>query len=156
MLAGVAILPALEDAESLETRRVQEFLAVNGLAPFPGAMLAAEPARAKTIVLGEESGQIIATGHAYFPHNTYSPYCEHAWIGLIAIAQACRGKGLGRFINALLIAAAFDELGARCVYEMVAPSNEASRRMVEGCGLRLAADLRCGVAVPAAAARFTR
>jgi RimJ/RimL family protein N-acetyltransferase len=49
-----------------------------------------------------------------------------------------------------------DELGARCVYELVAPSNLASRRMVEGCGLSLAPDLRCGVAVPADAARFTR
>lgn len=153
---GIEVLPPLADAGSAERLRVQEFLAANGLAPFPGAMLAAGSERARTIVLGDESGQIAATGHVYFPHNTYSPYCEHAWIGLIAVAQTWRGKGLGRLTSALLVEAAFGELGARCVYAMVAPSNETSRRMVEGCGLHLAADLRCGVAVPAAAARFTR
>lgn len=153
---GIAIQSPLAEAEGADTRHVQQFLATNGLAPFPGTMLAARSTRAKTIVLGDESGMIAATGHAYFPHNTHSPFCEHAWIGLIAVAEAWRGKGLGRLVNALLVRSAFDELGAQCVYEMVAPANEASRRMVEGCGLHLAPDLCCGVAVPTAAARFTR
>lgn len=154
--AGIAIQPPLADAESGDTRSVQQFLAENGLAPFPGVMLSARPPRASTIVLGDESGAIAAAGHAYFPHNTHSPFCEHAWIGLIAVAEAWRGKTLGRLVNALLVRSAFDELGARCIYEMVAPANEASRRMAESCGLRLAPNLRCGVAVPTAAARFTR
>lgn len=154
--AGIAILPPLAGAESADTRGVQQFLADNGMAPFPGTLLTAPPPVAKTVVLGDESGAIAASGHAYFPHNAHSAFREHAWIGLIAVAQAWRGKGLGRLVNALLVRAAFDELGARSVYEMVAPSNEASRRMVEGCGLSLASDLRCGVAVPAASARFTR
>jgi Acetyltransferase (GNAT) family len=154
--AGIAIRPPLAGAESAETRDVQQFLADNDLAPFPGTMLSAESTRTKTIVFGDESGAIAATGHAYFPHNTHSPFCEYAWIGLIAVAKSWRSKGLGRLVNALLVRSAFDELGARCVYEMVAPSNQASRRMVVGCGLRLAPDLCCGVAVPTAAARFTR
>ncbi len=156
MPSGIAIRPPLAGAESADTRRVQQFLADNGLAPFPGVMLATRPPQARTIVLGDESGTVAATGHAYFPHNMHSPFCEHAWVGLIAVGETWRGKGLGRFINALLIRSAFEELGARHIYEMVAPSNEASRRMVEGCGLRLAPDLRCGVAVPTDAARFTR
>ena len=156
MPAGIAARLPLADAEGDETRRVQRFLADGGLAPFPGAMLAARPPLAKTIALGDESGAVAATGHAYFPHNAHSRFCGHAWIGLVAVAGAWRGKGLGRLVSALLVRAAFDELDARCVYAMVAPSNEASRRMVEGCGLRLAPDLRCGVAVPARAARFTR
>lgn len=154
--AGIAIQPHLSEAEGVNTRCVQQFLAANHLAPFPGTMLASRPPDATTIVLGDETGAIAATGHAYFPHNSHSPFCDHAWIGLIAVAEPWRGRGLGRLINALLIDCAFADLGARYVYQMVAPSNAASRRMVEGCGLRFAPDLCCGVAVPADAARFTR
>ncbi|TPM21585.1 GNAT family N-acetyltransferase [Mesorhizobium sp. B2-3-5] len=156
MPVGIAIRPPLADAESAETREVQQFLAASGLAPFPGTMLAVRPPLGKTIVLEDESGAIAATGHAYFPHNTHSPFHKHAWIGLIAVAESCRGRGLGRYVNALLVDCAFGELGARAVYEMVGPSNATSRRMVLGCGLHLAPDLRCGVAVPSDAARFTR
>ncbi|TPL06873.1 GNAT family N-acetyltransferase [Mesorhizobium sp. B2-4-14] len=154
--AGITIRPQLADAESAKTRAVQQFLAASGLAPFPGTMLVARPPLAKTIVLADESGAIAATGHAYFPHNAHSPFCDHAWIGLLAVAGSWRGKGLGRLVNALLVNCAFTELGARFVYEMVSPSNHISRRMVEGSGLRLAPDLRCGVATPANTARFTQ
>lgn len=152
---GIELLPPLDDPESPATVRVQEFLAANGLAPFPGAMLADKIPRAKTIVLAS-AGRIAATGHAYFPHNAHSPFRDHAWLGLVAVEHSWRGRGLGTLVNALLVRAAFEELGAQHVYEMVAPANVASRRMVEACGLRLDPELRCGVAVPAEAARFTR
>lgn len=152
---GIELLPPLDEPGSSATVRVQEFLVTNGLAPFPGVMLAEQPPRAKTIVLSG-SGGIAATGHAYFPHNSHSRFRDHAWIGLVAVEHSWRGKGLGTLINALLVRAAFEELGARYVYEMVAPANIASRRMVEACGLRLDPELRCGVAVPAEARRFTR
>jgi len=153
--AGIAIQRPLMGAESADTRSVQKFLAANWLAPFPGAMLVDQP-RARTIVLEDENGAITATGHTYFPHNAHSPFSAHAWIGLIAVAPAWRGRGLGRLVVALLVHAAFAGLGARRVYAMVAPTNEASRRMVEGCGLHFAPDLRGGVAMPVDAARFTR
>ncbi|TPI31989.1 GNAT family N-acetyltransferase [Mesorhizobium sp. B3-2-1] len=156
MPGGIAMRSPLTNAKSADTRSVQQFLAAHGLAPFPGTMLAARPPRAMTIVLGDDRGRIAATGHTYFPHNTHSPFCDHAWLGLVAVAEPWRGKGLGRLVNALLVDCAFSELGARQVYEMVAPSNQVSRRMAEGCGLRHAADLRCGVAMPAGTAMFTR
>jgi GNAT superfamily N-acetyltransferase len=152
---GIAIQRPLTDAEGTPMRNVQKFLAANWLAPFPGAMLVKQSG-ARTLVLEDETGAIVATGHTYFPHNAHSSFRAHAWIGLIAVAPSWRGKGLGRIINALLVRAAFDELGADCVYAMVAPLNEPSRRMVEGCGLHLAPELRCGVAVPVPAMRFTR
>ena len=74
----------------------------------------------------------------------------------VAIAGFVLGCGVGAGVMYALIRAAFEELGAQYVYEMVAPSNIASRRMVEACGLRLDPALRCGVAVPVEAARFTR
>lgn len=152
---GLAVGPLHDDPEGAETLALQRFLAASGLAPFPGGRLLALPPRAKTIVV-REGDQIAATGHAYFPHNAHSRFRDHAWVGLIAVDERWRGKGLGRLINALLVRAAFEELGAARVYEMVAPSNASSRRMVEACGLALDPALRCGVAMPGSAARFTR
>lgn len=152
---GIVIQPPLDDPQGARTVAIQRFLAANGLAPFPGTMLVAAPPSGRTIVLGA-GDRIAATGHAYFPHNAHSPFHDHAWVGLIAVDEPWRGKGLGRLVNALLVRAAFQELGARRVYEMVAPSNVASRRMVEASGLHFDPNLRCGVAVPVEAARFTR
>ncbi len=152
---GISVQPAPADPDGADTLRVQQFLAGNGLAPFPGTMLVAAPPEGITIVLAEGE-RIAAAGHAYFPHNAHSRFRGHAWIGLIAVDERWRGKGLGRLLNARLIRAAFDELHALHVYEMVAPSNAASRRMVESCGLRLDPALHSGVAVPSAAPRFTR
>jgi L-amino acid N-acyltransferase YncA len=106
-------------------------------------------------VLAEANGAIAACGHAYFPHNRHSPFSRHAWVGLVAVAQAQRGKGLGRLVNAMLLDAAARELQAGHVYELVGASNTASRKMVESCGLRLADDLLCGVATPTEEGRFT-
>ena len=78
------------------------------------------------------------------------------WGGLVAVDDAQRGKGLGRLINAMMVVAAFRDLGASHVYELVSATNEVSRRMVEACGLRHAPELVCGLATREQAARFTR
>lgn len=156
MPSGVREAPALDDAEGVETRRVQQFLADNGLAPLSGTMLVGRPGEARTIVLTNAAAEIVATGHSYFPHNAHSPFHRYAWVGLIAVAESARGTGLGRYINARLVRAAVEEMSATHVYEMVAPTNVASRKMVEACGPRLAPDLVCGVAMPPETARFTR
>lgn len=152
---GMLAISPSEDADGAAIVKLQAFLAKNGIAPFPGFMLAEQPPRAKTVLLIEDN-RIAATGHAYYPHNRHSPFRDYVWIGLIAVDADWRGQGLGTLVHALLVRAAFDELSARRVYAMVAPSNITSRRMVEACGLKLNPDLRCGVAVPIDAARFTR
>jgi RimJ/RimL family protein N-acetyltransferase len=154
--AGLRIASALVGPETDDTRRLQQFCADNGLAPFPGAMLASAAPLAATTVIEDEAGRVIAAGHAYFPHNDYSPFRRHAWVGLVSVAANARGKGLGAFVNALLVQAAISDLGASHVYEMVAPDNPASRRMIESCGLTLRPELLCGVGVPSRAQRFTR
>lgn len=154
--AGIVRLPSPSGPEGADTRSAQRFLAGNGLAPFPGTMLSQRPPLATTVLLGDVGGCVAAMGHVYFPHNAHSAFSAHAWIGLVAVAEGWRGRGLGRLVCALLVRSGFAELGARRVYAMVAPPNRASRRMVEGCGLRPAVDLRCGVAQPADRTRFTR
>jgi hypothetical protein len=154
--SGLRVEAPLSAPEGEDTRRLQQFLADNGMAPLSGTMLASVPPDARTIVLSNADGAIAACGHAYFPHNRHSRFSRHAWIGLIAVAASQRGGGLGRLVNAMLLDAAARELGADHVYELVGASNIASRRMVESCGLRVASDLVCGVATPAQEGRFTR
>jgi RimJ/RimL family protein N-acetyltransferase len=152
---GLRVALPLSGPEADDTRRLQQFLADNGMAPLSGTMLASPPPVARTIMLAEANGAIAACGHAYFPHNRHSPFSRHAWVGLVAVAQAQRGRGLGRLVNAMLLDAAARELHAGHVYELVGASNTASRKMVESCGLRLADDLLCGVATPTEEGRFT-
>lgn len=154
--AGIRACPPLSGPEGDDTRRLQQFLADNGMAPFSGTMLAGTPSVARTIALENADGAIVACGHAYFPHNRHSRFSRYAWVGLIAVAASQRGSGLGRLVNAMLLDAAARELGADHVYELVGATNIASRRMVESCGLRIAGDLVCGVATPAQEDRFTR
>lgn len=55
-----------------------------------------------------------------------------------------------------MVSDAFLRLGATTVHELVAETNEPSRRMVEAAGLRHEPGLKCGAVTPAGATRFTR
>ncbi len=134
---------------------IQKFLSSNGIAPFSARLLRSELGQAATPYIRDSSGQVIACAHAYLPHNRYSPYEKTAWVGLVAVAAQQRGRRLGTRINARSICLAIEALGANAVYELVAPDNDASRRMVESCGLALRPDLMCGIAM-AGEQRFTK
>ena len=133
--------------------QVQEFMLANGIAPFAGSLLAGEHNVARTFVLTDAAGTIAAT--TYLPHNASSRFHRYAWAGLVAVAPDMRGKSLGRYINACAVVAAFTDLGARIVYELVHETNEASRRMVESCGLSLDPFHKTGAATTGPD-RFTR
>jgi RimJ/RimL family protein N-acetyltransferase len=153
---GLSELDGPLTPEGETTRRIQAMMADAGVVPFSGSMLCGDTGPAVTVALCDASGGIAACAHAYRPHNDASRNRSHAWGGLVAVADAHRGKGLGRLINALMVVAAFRDLGASHVYELVSATNEVSRRMVEACGLRHAPELVCGLATREAAARFTR
>ena len=134
---------------------IQKFLRSNGIAPFSARLLRSELGQAATPYIRDSSGQVIACAHAYMPHNRHSPYEKTAWVGLVAVATQQRGRRLGTRINAKAICLAIGALGADAVYELVASDNDASRRMVETCGLALRPDLMCGIAM-AGEQRFTK
>lgn len=153
---GLVALDRPSDPEGEYTARIQTFMGQAGVAPFSGSLLTGALGPATTVAVGDESGAIAATAHAYLPHNAHSPHHRHAWGGLVAVADSQRGKGLGSRINAQMIVSAFRDLGATHVYELVSASNIPSRRMVESCGLRPEPALVCGLATPNDSVRFTR
>lgn len=134
---------------------VQKFMADNSIAPFSTRMLMGDLGPAATPYIRDSAGRLVACAHAYFPHNRHSAQANTAWVGLVAVAEQQRGRRLGSRINARAICLAIQTLGAKAIYELVAPDNDRSRRMVESCGLRLRSDLFCGIATTGEQ-RFTK
>jgi hypothetical protein len=153
---GLAEREMPSDPESESAAEVQAFIAAAGLVPFSGSMLIGSIGPAATALIGDENGKLVATAHGYLPHNAFSRFHRYAWGGLVAVAAAERGKGLGKYVNALIIRNVFDRLYASHVYELVSAGNTASQKMVEACGLYRDPAFVCGIATPIDAARFTR
>ena len=142
------------DPEDAVLRQIQQCMADCGVAAFSGSMLLGRFAPACTVAIAPSTGGIAATAHSYMPYNSHSRFHRAAWGGLVAVSPMQRGHGLGTYVNARVVAAAFLDLGAERIDELVRPENTASRRLVEACGLRLDPILKCGAATKAAA-RFT-
>jgi len=144
-----------EDPEGQPVRSLQAFMLDNGIVPFSGSQLLGRRSPAATLALADAAGRWVAAAHCYRPHNRHSPRHHWAWGGLVCVSPAARGRGLGSLVNALMVQAAIERLGADCIYELVSSSNLASRRMVECCGLRLDPARVCGIASQGGA-RYTR
>jgi hypothetical protein len=133
-------MPAPGDSNERATE-VQKFMADNSIAPFSSRMLMGDLGPAAIPYIRDSAGRIVACAHAYFPHNRHSARKNTAWIGLVAVAEQQRGRRLGSRINARAICLAIQTPGADAIYELVAPGNDPSRRMVESCGLRFRSNL---------------
>jgi len=153
---GFADLPNSTAPESKEMQRIQAIMGAAGVVPFSGSLLAGTFGPATTKALSDREGNVVAVAHGYMPHNAHSDYHRYAWGGLVAVADAMRGKGLGTFVNALMTVSVFRDLGATHIYELVSATNVPSRKMVESCGLRHDLGLVCGLATPNESMRFTR
>jgi RimJ/RimL family protein N-acetyltransferase len=144
------------DPEGAATNRVQSFMLANGVVPFSGSMLLGRCGPARTLAIVDVDGNVVASACTYLPHNDTSVHAHTAWGGLVAVDPSQRGLRLGVLINAAMVKSAFDELAAESIYELVSPSNMASRRMVEACGLRHDPAVVSGVAAPVDGTRYTR
>ena len=153
---GVEELAMPTEPDGDDMMRIQSLMGAAGIVPFSGSMLAGALGPATTVAFGDRDGNVVAAAHGYLPHNIHSDHHTHAWGGLVAVAETHRGKGLGNFVNARMIASVFRDLEATHIYELVSATNAPSRRMVEACGLRREPSLVCGIAMPNDSPRFTR
>jgi len=144
------------DPEAPQIVAMQRLMSECGVVPFSGSLLTGQIGTGTLSAVRDETGAIAAVAYGYFPHNAFSPYHRHAWGGLVAVAESQRGKKLGNTINAMMVRRVFTELDADGIYELVSASNLPSRRMVESCGLRLDAGVKCGSTAAINGARFTR
>jgi len=150
---GFSELPPLTAPEDENTRKVQVFMSSNGVVPFSGSMLTGEYCPTVFVAIVDDVGEIAATACGYLGHNEFSPYRMMAWGGLVAVSPKHRGRRLGNLVNAMMICGCFDQLGAGAIVEFVSATNIPSRRMVQGCGLRLSG--MTSALATAGAGRFT-
>jgi RimJ/RimL family protein N-acetyltransferase len=153
---GLVQMAAPTDPDDEYTKQIQTLMATAGVVPFSGSLLIGALGPARTVVVGDRAGNVLAAAHGYLPHNDFSEFRHYAWGGLVAVAETERGKGLGNYVNAAMIAHVFHDLEATHVYELVSATNIPSRKMVASCGLRPQPLLVCGIAAPNDSARFTR
>lgn len=125
-----------DELTAQKVREIQSFLADQGISPFSADALLGKLFPARLIALQTSEGQIVSVGFAAMTHNRNSPFHKSAWVGLIAVDPALRGRGLGKYMDALCNLAAITELGAESTMEFVAQDNAPSRAMLESCGLR--------------------
>jgi hypothetical protein len=153
---GVMLVPVPPSAVHPTVVQIQSFLSENGISPFPGHVLVGGAGKSSLAVMSDANGVIIACAFGYFPYNEFSDHRHTAWIGLVAVSDRCRGKGLGVRTNAIALSEMIRRHGAANVQEFVRASNLASCRMVERCGLRQNSGVLSGIAQPSGAAQFTR
>ena len=125
-----------DDVDDALLKQAQAFMDAQGVSPFSTDALAGRLFPARMVVLKDKGGGIAATGFAAMTHNRFSPFSGVAWVGLIAVAPALRGRAMGTYVDAISNLAALDALGASGTMEFVAADNQPSRRMLETCGLR--------------------
>lgn len=131
-------LPAglrLEVASGNALTESQAFLSQQGISPLSTAVLGGKICQARTVIIRQEMGAIVAVGFIGMMQNQYSPMHDCAWLGLIGCGLDQRGKGLGRHITAELIRLSLTELGAKRVMAFAAADNTASKALLRGCGL---------------------
>ncbi|MEN3792722.1 GNAT family N-acetyltransferase [Fulvimarina sp. MAC3] len=153
---GLRELSRPTDPVGSDTARIRARMGDAGVVPFSGTLMTGGAGPAVTVAIGDENGVVVAAAHGYLPHNRFSPFHRYAWGGLVAVADTQRGKRLGNYVNARMIAYVFRDLNATHIYELVSASNLPSRRMVGACGLHYEPALVCGIATPRESSRFTR
>ena len=90
---GLTDLERPTDPESDCTGRIQALLWAAGIVPFSGSLLAGTLARATTVAVGDDSGNVVAAAHAYLPHNAYSAYHAMPGVGLSPWRSRSGAKG---------------------------------------------------------------
>jgi hypothetical protein len=123
---GVETLPVPASAAHPTVVRVQSFLSECGISPFPGHVLVGGTGKSSLAILADRNGAIIASAFGYFPYNEFSHHRQTGWIGLVAVSDQWRGKGLGVRVNAMALSEMISRHQAAKVQEFVRASNLAS------------------------------
>ncbi|MEL7150379.1 MAG: hypothetical protein AAGK71_06580 [Pseudomonadota bacterium] len=122
-------------------QQATDFLASRGLRPFTPRVLAGDISASALVTARNTAGRLTAVAFGHMPFTAPSRWTGMGWCGLVAVDETARGTGLGRAVNDASIDAMLHSHGAGGVFEYAAADNTASRRMIEGSGLRLRDDL---------------
>lgn len=138
--------------------RIGEIQALNaetGVAPYPAYYTRSEALPVLTACLRDHEDRLVATASVADRYHPESRVASHVFAGMVSVSDRCRGKGLGKLINAQVLVESRRRFGWRVATEQVAPDNAVSRAMILACGLDHAAGL-VSVAATRSDEKFSR
>ena len=118
--------------------QIAEIQALNcetGVSPYPAHYTRSEAVPVLTGCIRDARGVLVATAAVADRYHPDSRLGGHAFAGMVSVSGACRGKGLGKLINALVLIESQKRFGWQVATEQVAPDNPVSRAMILACGL---------------------
>ena len=118
-----------------EIGEIQALNAETGVAPYPAYYTRSEALPVLTACLRDESGALVATASVADRYHPEGRLAGHVFAGMVSVSDRCRGKGLGKLINALALVESQTRFGWQVATEQVAPDNAASLAMIRACGL---------------------
>jgi GNAT superfamily N-acetyltransferase len=127
--------PIDRDAAPELVRAAQELCVISSLPPQCGRYLRGLAGEVVTLALLDRAGKLVATGYAICDSNGGDEYRGWWFPAGIAVNPAWRGRGIGRYMNALLIDHVARHHSARVIHEAVGHTNFASQAMLSSCGL---------------------
>lgn len=117
------------------TAEIQALNIETGIAPYPAYYTRSEALPVLTACVRDHDGTMVASASVADRYHVEGRLSGHIFAGMVSVSATCRGKGLGKLINALILAESQKRFGWRVATEQVAPDNPASRAMILACGL---------------------
>ena len=118
-----------------EIDEIQSLNAATGVSPYPAYYTRSEALPVLTACIRDETGALVATASVADRYHPEGRLGGHVFAGMVSVSARCRGKGLGKLVNALALSESHRRFGWRVATEQVAPDNAASRAMILACGL---------------------
>ena len=113
----------------------QALNAATGVSPYPAYYMRSEDVPVLTVCLLDDAGQVMATASVADRYDPASRLGGYVFAGMVSVAEAARGLGLGKRINAEALVRSHALWSWDVATEQVAPDNAASLAMIRACGL---------------------
>lgn len=124
-----------------EITEIQALNSEAGVSPYPAYYTRSEAVPVLTACIRNCDGTLVATASVADRYHAQSRLADHVFVGMVSVSGNCRGKGLGKLVNALVLVESQERFGWKVATEQVAPDNPVSRAMIIACGLDHSAGL---------------
>ncbi|WP_162932980.1 GNAT family N-acetyltransferase [Roseovarius sp. EL26] len=126
---------------------VQNLNLKTGVAPYPAYYMRSEAVPVLTSCIRDHQGVVVATASVADRYHAQGRLAGHVFAGMVSVDETCRGRGLGKLINALALIESAARFNWTAVTEHVAADNMASRAMIAACGLGDSAGMHSVIAL---------
>ncbi|MFT5260459.1 MAG: hypothetical protein ACI810_002210 [Gammaproteobacteria bacterium] len=128
-------ITTLEQPDSGMVDEIQALNSETGVLPYPAYYMRSEALPVLTVCILNADNDLVATASVADRYNLNSRLGGYAFAGNVSVSTQCRGKGLGKFVNALALIESQKRFNWNFVTEQAALDNPISRAMIISCGL---------------------